>query len=130
VDQDLSDLSGNLANSIASVHLIILRYTYIDVVSVPYLIANVNSEKDILGQIKKYTESDTFNMSIESSTRKIRQPMPPHRICLLGDQHGIYLTVNSEFVGCTATEPRWPRTQLSRTQLTDIREELQKLLNQ
>jgi hypothetical protein len=91
---------------------------------------NVNSEKDILGQIKKYTESDAFNMSIESSTRKIRQPMPQHRICLLGDQHGIYLTVNSEFVGCTATQPRWPRTQLSRAQLNDIRKELQKLLNQ
>jgi hypothetical protein len=53
-----------------------------------------------------------------------------HGVCLVADQYGIYLTKDGEFVDCSATKPRWPRTQLSRAQLNDIRKELQKLLNQ
>jgi hypothetical protein len=82
---------------------------------------NVNSERDILQQIKKYTESTTFNFSPENEPRAIKAPMPKHRVCLLGDQHGIYLTVDSQFIDCAVDRPRWHRTSLSREVLRDIR---------
>jgi hypothetical protein len=89
---------------------------------------NVNSERDMLEQIKKYTESESFNMSSDDSTRMVRVSMPTHRVCLLGDQHGIYLTVNSQFVDCASDRPLWPRTALSTAMLNDIRTRVAKYL--
>lgn len=85
---------------------------------------NVNSERNILEQIKKYTESEAFNMTTEEEARPFRVSMPGHRICLLGDQHGIYLTVNSTFVDCAADRPLWPRTSLSKDALANMRQRI------
>lgn len=85
---------------------------------------NVNSERNILEQVKKYTESDTFNMSLKDVDKPVRVAMPTHRICLLGDQHGIYLTVNSQFIDCAADRPLWPRTSLSTAMLKDMRQRI------
>lgn len=85
---------------------------------------NVNSERNILEQVKKYTESDTFNMSLKDVDKPVRVAMPTHRICLLGDQHGIYLTVNSQFIDCAADRPLWPRTSLSTTMLKDMKQRI------
>lgn len=85
---------------------------------------NVNSERNILEQIKKYTESEAFNMTTEEEAKPFRVSMPGHRICLLGDQHGIYLTVNSTFVDCAADRPLWPRTSLSKDALANMRQRI------
>ena len=86
---------------------------------------NVNSERDILAQLRKYTHSSTFTMSQEGSTQRVRKSMPTHRVCLLGDQHGIYLTVNNQFVDCAADRPRWHRRDFSRALMTNIKETVQ-----
>jgi hypothetical protein len=86
---------------------------------------NVNSERDILAQLRKYTHSITFTMTQEESTQKVRQQMPTHRVCLLGDQHGIYLTVNNQFVDCAQDRPRWHRRDFSRALMTSIKETIQ-----
>lgn len=85
---------------------------------------NVNSERNILEQIKKYTESEAFNMTTEEEAKPFRVSMPGHRICLLGDQHGIYLTVNSTFVDCASDHPLWPRTSLSKDALENMRQRI------
>ena len=50
------------------------------------------------------------------------------RICLLGDQHGIYLTVNSQFIDCASDRPLWPRTSLSKALLRDIQKRVAQYL--
>lgn len=89
---------------------------------------NVNSERDILEQIKKYTLSESFLMGADESIKPVRVGMPTHRICLLGDQHGIYLTVNHRFVDCAADRPLWPRTSLSKDMIHDIQKRIAQYL--
>jgi hypothetical protein len=88
----------------------------------------VNTEPNIKEQVEKYINLTAFKFRDGVQTKTIS--VKNHGVCLVADQYGVYLTKDGEFIGCTATEPRWPRTQLSRAQLTDIRKELQKLLNQ
>jgi hypothetical protein len=89
---------------------------------------NVNSERDILEQIKKYTLSESFLMGSDDRIKPTRVVMPKHRICLLGDQHGIYLTVNSQFIDCASDRPLWPRTSLSKALLRDIQKRVAQYL--
>lgn len=83
---------------------------------------SVATEPDILGQITQYTHIDSFTMLGN------RFNVGQHGYCMLGDQKGIYLCKDGKWVGCSATEPLWPRTSLNRRSMQEIQRYMQNLL--
>lgn len=83
---------------------------------------SVAAERDILGQVRKYTGITSFrrkSMSIDVGN---------HGICLIGDQYGIYLCKDGAFVDCDAHTPLWPRTGITKKTPQQIRDRVGKLL--
>jgi hypothetical protein len=82
----------------------------------------VAAERDILGQIQKYTGISSFGRSTTMTE------MTNHGICLIGDQYGIYLCKDGAFVDCDAHTPLWPRTGITKKTPQQIRDRVRKLL--
>lgn len=78
----------------------------------------IATEKDILTQVKKYTHVDYFIKNGQ------RYEVGQHGYCLLGDQFGIYLCKDGQWVDCSAQQPLWPRTSLNRKSMREIQEYL------
>ena len=78
----------------------------------------IATEKDILAQVKKYTHVDYFICDA------LRYEVGQHGYCLLGDQFGIYLCKDGQWVDCAADRPLWPRTSLNRKTMREIQEYL------
>jgi hypothetical protein len=78
----------------------------------------IATEKDILSQVKQYTHVDYFIRGGQ------KYPVGQHGYCLLGDQYGVYLCKDGQWVDCAADRPLWARTSLNRKTMREIQEYL------
>jgi hypothetical protein len=94
----------------------------------------VNTEPDIYSQIRQYINIDHFDYNEirsdgkETTSRKGSQKAGNHKVCLIGDQFGIYLTQNASFINCSLDKPLWARTELSKAKITEVKETLKHAL--
>lgn len=82
---------------------------------------NVSVEKNLPEQLRQYISVDSFRPIL--NPRKgdwIKTPRQP--ICLVGDQSGIYLTRDGEFVDCSPEKPLWRREEFDESVAESIRE--------
>jgi hypothetical protein len=87
----------------------------------------VNTEPNINEQVEKYINLTAFKFRNGVQTKTIS--VKNHGVCLVADQYGIYITKDGEFVDCSATKPRWPRTTLTRRVIRHIRAAVKNLLD-
>ena len=93
----------------------------------------VNTEVDIYAQVRQYIDVDHFDYEVisddsGSSPRKQAQRVGKHKLCLIGDQFGIYLARDGAFVNCSPDKPLWARTELSKPIIAEIRETLREMI--
>lgn len=93
----------------------------------------ISAEADVLGQVGKYVDIDCFRVRAtvyqpSVSRGKLSIPGGAHKVALLADQYGFYLSVGGEFVDCNIGRPLWRRTEFSRTVLRTMRERLSTLV--
>ena len=84
----------------------------------------INAESDFLGQITQYINLSHYT----SRTNQTHVHVGDHGICLAADQYGVYLTKNAQYVGCSATQPRWERSTLTKNSIKEIRAVVKELL--
>jgi hypothetical protein len=88
---------------------------------------SVNTEPNIRGQVSQYINLSGFKF--RNGSRMTTISVKSHGVCLVADQYGVYLTKDGKFVDCTATEPRWPRSTLTRSVIRNIRAAVKNLLD-
>jgi hypothetical protein len=84
---------------------------------------NINTEKDVLGQVARYTEVDSFVPTLGPNKNK-RYSAEPSSVGLIADQSGIYVVFDGEFAGQATGEPVWRREDLNHSTVLAIRERI------
>lgn len=88
---------------------------------------NTLAERNLVQQLRKYIQIDTFIPKLAPHKGEHFEALR-QSLCLVADQHGIYLTSDGEFRNCSPGQPIWKREELdhsiSRAIRDRIREEL------
>lgn len=88
---------------------------------------NVLAEKNVLGQVAKYTHASSFEPAM-GTHRGTTYHGSNSSICLVADQHGLYVIANGEFLNCSPGKPLWQREELDHALTTAIRAHLARVL--
>lgn len=87
---------------------------------------NVLSELAIDDQLKQYLHLTAIKPTV-APNKGLTLPVASHAFCLVVDTHGIYLTSDGEWVGCTAGKPRIGRRDLPTLDVAVLRDEISKI---
>ena len=81
---------------------------------------NVRAERDILGQVAKYTRVDSFVPTL-GNHRSDAYVSDAASVCLVADQSGVYIVSDGEFRDCSPGNPLWRREDLTHSTAQTIR---------
>jgi hypothetical protein len=89
---------------------------------------NILAEQDIIGQIEKYTNINSFTPTNKNIKGKLMETESIH-FCLVVDQSGIYLVKDDKFFKCNPDTPLLSRREIPIINPKNIREKIILLLN-